>query len=154
MVKRAYQLLEFTQEWLKNPKYTDYQTLFKTQDGRPNVKYVMEVLTRFRYWTLWMSKRHQVTLHYIITVYHDMFNHGDSDMPALAENKNRCKKDLFFAMKFARQNLSKYYAEVTPKIDILLISAHILHPFRKLWSFRKWDKWMDIVAENETSYTT
>jgi hypothetical protein len=37
---------------------------------------------------------------------------------------------------------------------MLLISAHIVHPFRKLRSFRKWDKGMDINSENETSYTT
>jgi len=35
-----------------------------------------------------------------------------------------------------------------------LISAHILDPFRKLWSFRKWDNGMDSNPEDETSYTT
>jgi len=37
---------------------------------------------------------------------------------------------------------------------MLLISAHILDPFRKLLSFRKWDKGMDISPEDKTSYTT
>jgi hypothetical protein len=37
---------------------------------------------------------------------------------------------------------------------MLLITAHILDPFRKLRSFRKWDKGMDINPEDETSYTT
>jgi len=37
---------------------------------------------------------------------------------------------------------------------MLLIVAHILDPFRKLRSFRKWDKGMDINPEDETSYTT
>jgi len=37
---------------------------------------------------------------------------------------------------------------------MLLISAHILHPFQKLRSFRKLDKGMDINPEDETSYTT
>jgi len=57
-------------------------------------------------------------------------------------------------MKLARQKLSKYYAEVTPTAGMLLISAHVLDPCRKLWSFRKWDKGMDINPEDETSYTT
>jgi len=35
-----------------------------------------------------------------------------------------------------------------------LISAHILDQFRKLRSFRKWDKGMDINPEDETSYIT
>jgi hypothetical protein len=37
---------------------------------------------------------------------------------------------------------------------MLLISTHILDPFRKSQSFRKWDKGMDINPEDETSYTT
>jgi hypothetical protein len=37
---------------------------------------------------------------------------------------------------------------------MLLISENILNRFRKLQSFRKWDKGMDINPEDETSYTT
>ena len=36
---------------------------------------------------------------------------------------------------------------------MLLISAHILDSFRKVWLFRKWDKGLDINPEDETSYT-
>jgi hypothetical protein len=57
-------------------------------------------------------------------------------------------------VKLARQKLAKYYAEVTPSTGILLISAHILDPFLKFRSFRKWDMGMDINSEDETSYTT
>ena len=83
-----------------------------------------------------------------------MFNHMDGVMRTLAKKKSPWKEDLFFAVKLARQKLSKYYAEVTPTTGMLLISAHILDPFRKLWSFRKWDKGMDINPEDEISYTT
>ena len=154
LLERAYRLREFTREWLKNPKYAEYRPLFTTQDEWTIVKYVMEVLRPFRYWTLWMSKRHTVTLHHVITVYNDMFDHMDGVMRALAKKKTPWKEDLFFAVKLARQKLSKYYAEVTPTTGMLLISAHILDPFRKLRSFRKWDKGMDINPEDETSYTT
>jgi hypothetical protein len=37
---------------------------------------------------------------------------------------------------------------------MLLISAHIVDPFRKLRSFRTWDKGMHINPEDETSYTS
>jgi hypothetical protein len=68
--------------------------------------------------------------------------------------KTGCKEDLFFAVKVAQQKLSKYYTVVTPMMGMLPISAHILYRFRKLRWFRKWDKGMDIIPENETSYTT
>jgi len=78
-----------------------------------------------------MSKRHTVTLHHVITVYNIMIDHGDGILQHLAEKKTQWKEDLYFAVKFARQMLSKYYAEVTPKTGMLLISAQILDPFRK-----------------------
>jgi len=79
-----------------------------------------------------MSKRHTVTLHHVITVYTDMFHHMDGMLQALARTKTQRKEDLFFTVKLARQKLFKYYAEVTPTMATLLISAHILDPFRKL----------------------
>jgi len=101
-----------------------------------------------------MSKRHTVTLHHVITGYNDMFDHLDGVMRALAKKRTLWKEDLFFAVKFAHEMLSKYYTEVTPTTGMLLNSAHILDPFRKLQSFRKWDKGMDIDPEDETFYTT
>jgi len=83
-----------------------------------------------------------------------MFDHMDSVMQALAKKKTQWKEDLFFTVKLARQKLSNYYAEVTPSTDMLLILAHILNPFQKMRSCRKWDKGMDIPAEKETSNTT
>ena len=82
LLERTYHVREFTREWLQYPLYAQYWPLFTTQDEWTIVKYVMEVLRPFRYWTLWMSKRHTVTLHHIITVYNDMFSHMDGVMLA------------------------------------------------------------------------
>jgi hypothetical protein len=114
----------------------------------------MEDLRPFWYWTLWMSKRHTITLQHVITVYNDMFNHMDGMMQALAKKKTQWKEDLFLAVKCARQKPSKYCTEVTLTTGMRLISAHILNPFRKLRSFRMWDKGMDIIPEDKTFYTT
>jgi len=83
-----------------------------------------------------------------------MFDHMYGMMRALAKKKTQWKEDLFFAVNLARQKLSKYYAWMTPTTGMLLISAQIFDPFRKLRSFRKWDKGMDNNPEDETSYTT
>jgi len=101
-----------------------------------------------------MSKQHIVTLHHVITVYNDMFNHMDGIMRALAKKKTQWKEELYFTGMFERQKLSKYYSEVTPSTGLLLISAHFLDPIRKLGSFRKWDNGMDIKPDDETLYTT
>jgi len=83
-----------------------------------------------------------------------MFVHMDGVMRNLAKKKTQWEEALVFAVKCARQKLSKYYTQVTPTTGMLLITPHILDPFRKLRSFRKWDKGMDINPEDETSYTT
>jgi len=101
-----------------------------------------------------MSNRHTITLHYTITVYNAMFNHMDAVMRALAKKMTQWMEDLYFAVKFACQKLSKYYTKVTPTTGILLISAHMLDPFWKLRSFRNWDKGMDINPEDKISCTT
>jgi len=97
----AYCLPEFTLEWLQTSKYADYRPLFTTPIEWTICKYIMEVLRPFRYWTLWMSKRYTVTLHYVITVYNDLFHHMDGVMRALAKKKTTGKEDLFFAVKLA-----------------------------------------------------
>jgi hypothetical protein len=63
-----------------------------TRDQWMILKYVMELLRPFRYWILWMSKRHSVTLHPVITVYNDIFDHIDCMMRAFAEKKPQWKK--------------------------------------------------------------
>ena len=82
-----------------------------------------------------------------------MCDNMDGVMRALAKKKTQWKEDLFFAVKLARNKLSKCYCEVTPMMGMLLLSVQILDSFHKLRSFRKWDKGMDINPEDETSYT-
>jgi hypothetical protein len=68
LIERASLLCKFTRKWLRNPKYCNYRPLFTTQDEWNIAKYLIEVLRPFQYWTLWMSKRHIVTLHHVITM--------------------------------------------------------------------------------------
>jgi hypothetical protein len=83
-----------------------------------------------------------------------MFDHMDGAMRALCNKKTQWKEDLFFAVKLARQKLSKFYTEVTPTTGMLLISSHSLDPFWKLRSFSMWDNGMHIIPEGNTAYTT
>ena len=87
-------------------------------------------------------------------MYNDIFDHIDGMIRALAEEMSQWEEDLFFAVKLAWQKLSNYYAEVTPTTGMLLMSAHILDPFRKSRPYWMWGKGMDINHEDETFYTT
>jgi hypothetical protein len=100
-----------------------------------------------------MSKRHTVTLHYVITIHNNIFDHLDGVMLTLAKKNTQWKEDVFCALKFSCQMLSKYYSEVTPESGMLLIAAHILDSFQTLRSFRTWDKAMDVNPEDDSSFT-
>jgi len=52
-----------------------------------------------------MSTRHTVTLHHVITVCNDMFNHMDGVTRALDRKRTQWKEDMFFAVMLARQKL-------------------------------------------------
>jgi hypothetical protein len=101
-----------------------------------------------------MSKRYSVTMHHVITLYNNMFDYMHGMMRTLAQHNSQWNEDLFFAVKLARQKLSKYYLEVTPKTYMVRIYPQILNPFLKLRSCTMWDKGMDINPEDETSYST
>jgi len=61
-----------------------------------------------------------------------MSHHMDGIMWALVEKKTQWKENLLFAIMLALQKLSKYFAELTPIMGMLLISAYILDPSPKL----------------------
>jgi len=154
LIESAYLSGWFTSKCLQNPTCSDYRLLFTTKDEWTIIKCVMEVARRSQYRTLWMLKRHTITLPHVITVYNDMSDHMDGVMRTLAKKMTQWKEDIFFAMKFAQQKLWKYYSEVTPMTALRRFLAHILTPFRNLRSFGKWDKGMDINLDDETCYTT
>jgi hypothetical protein len=89
----------------------------------------------------------------MFTAYNEMFNLVDAVVRCVANKNTQLKEDTFFAVKLARQRLSKYCSVITPTLGMLLISVHIHNPFWKLPSFRKWGKGMDIDTEEETSNT-
>jgi len=103
LLEQAYPLGEFSRQWLQHPKYSDYQPLFATQDKWTIVKYIMGDSRPFRSLTLWMSKRHTVTLHHDIKVYTEMVDRMDGVMRALAKKKTQWKENLFFTVKLAQQ---------------------------------------------------
>jgi len=107
-LERACRFREFTPEWWKHPKYSDYRSLYAKEDEWTILKYIIEVLMPFQSWTLWMAKTHMVALHQVITIYNYMFVHMDGVLWALAKDKSQWKEHLYFSVKFARQKLSKY----------------------------------------------
>jgi len=86
----------------------------------------------FRYWTLWISKRHIVTLHHIIKVNNNRFKYMDGDMPVMANMKTQWKQGWFITEMLAEHKMSKYYAEATTTTAMLFVFTRIVYSFRML----------------------
>jgi hypothetical protein len=76
----------------------------------------------------------------------------DGVMRALIKKKSQSKENLFSRLKFAGRKMLSYRFEVTPVLVLLIIAADILVSFRKLQSFRKWDKAIDDNSEDHSSF--
>jgi len=106
LLERVYGLREFTHKWLQYTICSDYRPLFTAQDNWTIVQYITERLRPFQYSTWSLSMSHSVTLHHIITVYNDMFDHMDGVMRTFAKEMTQGKEDLFLIVKLAEQMLS------------------------------------------------
>lgn len=153
MLERAYRLRPYTRQWLSNDEFSGFRPLYTTEDEWQAVEYVLEVLTPFRYWTLWMSKRHTITLHRVISIYNEMFDHLEGAMRSLKGKRTAWKVDVHRAVRASHKKLQSYYSEVTPESGLLLILAALLDPFRKTKTFRAWDAGMNIDPKDSESYT-
>jgi len=75
-------------------------------------------------------------------------------MNAYDKKKTQWMGDLYFTAQCAWKKPMQYFVEVTPSVGVLPISAHMLDSLWKMWSCRKWDKWVNISSKEETSYIT
>src|SRR5437588_8939239 len=107
MLERAYRLKTYTYRWLI--QYPQYKSLFTIEEEWKAVEYVLQVLLPFRYWTLWMSKWRTITLHRVISIYNDIFDHMESVSKALTKKKLQWKREFHHAIRYVRTKLRKYY---------------------------------------------
>jgi hypothetical protein len=73
MLQHAYRLRPVIWPCIKC--YPEFAALYITSDEWAAVDYLLQVLSPFNHWTLWMSKRYAITLHKLIKLYNDIFNH-------------------------------------------------------------------------------
>src|SRR5688572_9807121 len=137
-LERAYRLHTYTAEWLG--KYPEYAMLQTTNNEWRAIEYLMEILEPFRYYTLWMSKQRNVTIHLVIRIYNDLFDHFDKILKVLKNKRTSWKIECYKAVEAARNKLREYYSKLTPKTGLLMILAVCLDPEQKLAPFKRWDK--------------
>lgn len=139
MLERSYRLRWYTRKFLEQDDYSNFRGLYLTDQEWKVVEYLMEILRPFRYWTMWMSMRRQITLHRVLYLYDDMLNHIDSVLKVLKNKKYFWKCQMHDAMRAARNKLKQYYEKITPAHGQLLVIAAFLDPYRRGRLFKIWD---------------
>jgi hypothetical protein len=78
----------------------------------------------------------------------------DAHMHPLSVQMTQWKEDLYFAVMFACNMLSTYFAEVTLTAGMVFMLAHLINLVWKVRLFRPRDMRMVIHSEDGTFYTT
>lgn len=151
MIQRAYRLRSYITQWvLSEPQYWP---LMITPDEWAMLEYIMTVLEPFQYWTLYMSRRRTVTLHLLVRLYNDMFEHLEHVDKALKRKDCAWKKDIHLSVGAAKSKLMERYDKITPETGLLILLAVMLDPFSRLQTFRKWDRDLKRSQYDPASYT-
>lgn len=137
MIARMYRLKMYQKPWLA--KFPELNYLCVTNDEWRAMEYVLSVMEPFKYWTLVLSQRHSPSIHQIVAIYDNVFNHFDAMLAALHVKSLPWKKEIHRAVGAAKFKLSLYYAKVVPKTQLLLLLAVMLDPFQKCSLFHQWD---------------
>ena len=138
MPSGAHRLRPYTEKWIK--MYPVFQPFWTTDDEWKVVQYILTILEPIQYWTLWMSKRQDFTLHQVLRIYGNMFDHFEAFMKRLRAKTADFKQDLLRALEAATAKLKEYYLKVTPRAGTLLLMATMLDPYQRLSPFKKWDR--------------
>ena len=152
MLQRAHRLRPYTEAWIR--MYPDYQAFWTTPDEWKVVEYMLTILEPLQYWTLWMSKRRDFTLHFVLRIYNSMFDHFEEFIKRLSVKQADYKKDLLKALKAATHKLKHYYKKCTPRNCTLLLMATMLDPYQKLLAFHKWDLANGCPTTDPRSFTS
>src|SRR4051812_10537555 len=110
MLERSIQLPEFTKEWLHI--YELFIPLWSTPEEWKQIEYILEVSQPIRFWTLWMSKIHGVTIHRVFQVYQDIFDHLELQITHLDRRSMHGKVDIREALIEAKDKAAVYYGKI------------------------------------------
>jgi hypothetical protein len=137
MLERALRMKEFTKEWIL--KFPTFKPLWSTPEEWKQVEYILEVLQLIRFWTLWMSKTHGVTIHRVFQVYQEIFDHLEDQVEKLQNKRMRWKVDIRQALEKAIEKAKVHYGKTENPRGLLLGIAACLNPYCKLELYKGWD---------------
>jgi hypothetical protein len=130
MLSRALRLRAYSVQWLADrPEYAMLRT---SKCEWRVIEYIIHVTQPFHYWTLWMSMRHNVTIHRVIRIYNQLFDHLDGCVQKLTNKRSEWKKDV--------------------KSGLIYILAHCLDPTQKFKVFKIWDMDENYATHYEQDY--
>lgn len=153
MLERALRMKEITKEWLQMPEHIEFRGLWSTDDEWKQVEYIMEVLHPIRYWTLWMSKSHGITIHRVFEVYQEIFEHLDEQIMKLKNKRMRWKVEIREALEAAHAKAFIYYSGTNKPRGLLLNLGTCLNPYVKLSLYNEWDDDEENDYSDLNSYT-
>jgi len=146
MLERSVRLRELTNDWLQT--YAEFTPVWSTPEEWRQTEYGFEVLQQIRFGTLLMLKTRGATIHRVLQVYQDIFDHLQMQISKLEWMRRQWKVDISEGLVKAKLKAASYYGKTESRRGLLFGIGTCLNPYCKGNLFREWD----LDASGETEY--
>ena len=133
MLKRARKLKPFIDQLFNSGAASTLEYLELTEWRQ--VDYLIELLQPFAKYTAAISATNGRTVHQVMDVYNDLFDHLDEQEAKLARKRLPWKVQMYKGLGEAREKLTEYYSQTQGQIGHQYAIASILSPIQLLQTF-------------------
>jgi hypothetical protein len=133
MLKRARKLKPFIDQLFDSGAASTLEYLEPTEWRQ--VDYLIELLQPFAKYTAAISATNGPTVHQVLDVYNDLFDHLDEQEAKLARKRLPWKVKMYTGLGEAKVKLTEYYSQTQGQIGHQYAIASILSPIQLLQTF-------------------
>jgi hypothetical protein len=135
MLRRARKLKNYVDQTFQDPEATKSRLESLTTAEWRQVDYLVELLHPFAKYTAAIGATNGPTVHQVLDVYNDLFDHLDEQEAKLARKRIQWKVQMWAGIREAHKKLSEYYSQTQGQIGHQYAIASILSPVQLLHTF-------------------
>jgi hypothetical protein len=135
MLRRARKLTLYINQTFQDPDTTNNKLECLTEAEWRQVDYLIELLQPFAKYTAAIGATNGPTVHQVLDVYNDLFDHLDEQEAKLVRKRVPWKVKMRIGLSEAKKKLSEYYSQTQGQIGHQYAIASILSPIQMLRTF-------------------
>jgi hypothetical protein len=135
MLRRGRKLKPYVNLFFNQEQFTSTELESLTDAEWRQVDYLTELLQPFAKYTAAIGATNGPTVHQVLDVYNDLFDHFDEQEAKLVRKRVPWKVSMCTGLSEAKKKLSEYYSQTQGQIGHQYAIASILSPIQLLRTF-------------------